>query len=136
MKIHRLKKKLNGKQKNPSVMKISRETRRSKQRKIANLQIVLSEYLPGQKLDFVMSQIRCALKKSKGRRWTFKDKSLALSLMHSSPKTYRMLQKIFDLPSVATLKLAMRIINVQPGFNEVILQALKNKLQENLIVPN
>ena len=100
----------------------------SQQKKIANLQILLSEFLSGQKLDFVMSQIRCAVTKARGRRWTYKDKAFALSLLHSSPKTYRLLRRIFDLPSVKTLKNAMKNIDVKSGFNDAILQALEKKL--------
>lgn len=129
MQVHRLKKRILRKYGNVSVRRtIERETKASQQRKIEHLQKLLSEFLSGQKLDFVMSQVRCALKKAKGRRWTYKDKALALSLLHSSPKTYRLLRRIFDLPSVATLKLAMKNIDVRPGFNDVILQALGKKL--------
>ncbi len=35
---------------------------------------------------------------------------------------------MFHLPSVATLKMAMRNINIQPGFSSEILTALEKKL--------
>ena len=60
------------------------------------------------KLEFVLSQIRF--------------------LLHASPKTYRLLQRVFDLPSVKTLRVAMRRVSVYPGFNQHILDALQKKL--------
>ena len=61
------------------------------------------------------------------------QKALALSLLHSSPRTYRMLQDVFKLPSVKTLSRVMEKINVYPGFNENIMKALRQKvaLQSN-----
>ena len=88
-------------------------------------------------------------------RWSVKDKALALSLYHSSPKTYRMLQKVitrifiifskliilhvviyliiiitlfiklFKLPSSSTLHRSMNNIVIYPGFSSHILNALK-----------
>ena len=87
-------------------------------------------------------------------RWSVKDKALALSLFHSSPKTYRMLQKViariciifsnliilhviyliiiftlfiklFKLPSTSTLHRSMKNIVIYPGFSSHILNALK-----------
>lgn len=55
---------------------------------------------------------RCSTWKGRGRRWSLSDKALALSLLHSSPKTYRLLQKVFALPSVQTLKALMRNVEV------------------------
>lgn len=107
---------------------LGRERKASMNRNIIHLQLQLSEYISGQKLDFIMSQIRSAIKKAKGHRWTYKDKAFALSLLHSSPKTYRLLQKVFHLPSVKTLKLAMNNIQVKPGFNDVILEAMQKKM--------
>ena len=66
--------------------------------------------------------------KNKGQRWTPKDKALALSLLHSSPKTYKLLQRIFKLPSVKTLSRCMQTIDVKPGFNTNILEGLKQKV--------
>ena len=79
-------------------------------------------------LHFVISQIRVGLRGPRGRRWTVADKTLALSLLHSSPKTYRLLRSIFTLPSVCTLRNIVRQVEVYPGFNEYILHALKLKI--------
>ena len=53
-----------------------------------------------------------------------RDKSLALSLLHFSPITYKLLQRLFKLPSVRTLSKAMQGISIYPGFDENIIQAL------------
>ena len=125
MKLRRLKKKFDA---GVDGVGVKQQSKASKEKKIAIVQDVLAQFMTGQRLNFVMSQVRSALRKTKGRRWTYKDKALALSLLHSSPKTYRLLQRVFDLPSVKTLKLAMNKIGVQPGFNEKILEALEKKV--------
>ena len=56
---------------------------------------------------------------------------MALSLMHSSPKTYRLLRRTFALPSVRTLRKVMNNIDIYPGFNAAILNALRLKLQSS-----
>ena len=104
-------------------------SRRALMKKIADLRVRLSEFLSGFQLEFVMSQLKCATKSAKGFRWTVKDKSFALSIYHSGPKTYRLLKKVFSLPSIATLKRVMRRVKVYPGFNDAILEALRMKTQ-------
>lgn len=96
--------------------------------KVEKLTQDLSDYLSGPVLDFVCCQIRVGKVKNKGQRWTPHDKTIALSLYHSSPKTYRLLQRIFRLPSVKTLRRCMQNINVYPGFNASVLEALKHKV--------
>lgn len=67
-------------------------------------------------------------RKKKGYRWSYEDKGLALSLFHASPKAYKLIHKLFILPSIATLKRTMSKIAVYAGFNINILEALKAKL--------
>ena len=64
----------------------------------------------------------------KGGLASYKDKDFALSLLHSSLKTYRLLQCVFDLLSVTILRKVVRNISVYSGFNNNILQALEKKL--------
>ena len=56
---------------------------------------------------------------------------MALSLMHSSPKTYRLLRRTFALPSIRTLRKVMNNIDIYPSFNAAILNALRLKLQSS-----
>lgn len=91
---------------------------------------LVSKFLEGPSLDFVATQIKMSVSSKFGRRWTAKDKATALSLYHSSPKTYRLLTKsrLFILPSLSTLKSAMREVEVYPGFSERLLQSFKIKV--------
>ena len=67
-------------------------------------------FISGSQLEFVMSQLRGATRKAKGVQWTSKDKALALLLLHFSPKTFRIMRKIFTMPSIQTLTRAMHVL--------------------------
>ena len=107
--------------------KISKKER--KKREFKKLYTELSKHLTGMALEFVVTQIRVGKKSPKGIRWTTSEKAFALSILHSSPKTYRMLRKIITLPSITTLRRAMQNIKIFPGFNENILSALEEKVK-------
>lgn len=89
----------------------------------------LYDFLPKSTASFVETQLRVADKHKHGRRWTDSDKVLAITLYHSSHKAYRLLKKVFTLPSVSLLKQTMRNVRVYPGFSNAILNALKLKIQ-------
>ena len=95
--------------------------------KLASLKVQLSEYVSGQSLEFVMSQLAMSQRVPRGRRWSSQQKAFSLSLLHSSPKTYKLLRKVFALPSPRILKKAMQAIQVYPGINTNILEALRIK---------
>ncbi|CAB3249249.1 unnamed protein product [Arctia plantaginis] len=67
--------------------------------------------------DFLLMQLKMADKKKKAMRYSTHEKLLSLSLMKESPKGYRLLQKIFNLPSNRTL-------------NENIFDLLKHKVRK------
>lgn len=48
---------------------------------------------------FFDSQLRNKNRKPKGRTFTFEDKADAIAIYKSSPKTYRLLSRMFVLPS-------------------------------------
>ena len=104
-----------------------KQTAASRAQDITDLQDKLRHYLSDAQFHFVLSQIRMGTRAARGRRWSVKDKCLALSLLHSSPKTYRLLRKIFALPTVSTLNKIVQCVEVYPGFNEYVLHALKLK---------
>lgn len=54
--------------------------------------------------NFTMCQLRIQKCKPKGRGFTVEDKILALSLYKQSAKGYRLLSRIFSLPSRKTLR--------------------------------
>ncbi len=101
--------------------------RASQKRKVAAIRTDLSKFLSGPSLEFVMSQVNMAHRCPRGRRWNAQQKAFALSLMHSSPKTYRLLRKVFALPSPRLLRRTIQAIQIYPGMNEYILEALRLK---------
>ena len=76
-----------------------------------------------------MSQLQLSGKPKYGNRYSNEDKAFALSLFHTSPKCYRLLKKLFCLPSVSTLKKCMQKISISPGFHPLIFEALKQKVE-------
>ena len=93
---------------------------------IEHLKNLSSKYLKAETYNFFCSQLdRSLIKKGK---WSSKDKSNALSIYHSSPKTYRLLQKQFTLPSIKTLNRTMKNIDIYPGFSKQVLDAFKIKV--------
>lgn len=122
LKVHRLKQKV--KKLEMGHMK----TTKNQAKRISEIGKSISSFVSGAKYEFIMSQIRNAQRKSAAKRWTIRDKSFALSLFHSSPKTYRLLRTTLDLPAPQTLRRVMRNVAVFPGFNMNILKALEKKL--------
>ncbi|KAK7465210.1 hypothetical protein BaRGS_00037614, partial [Batillaria attramentaria] len=88
----------------------------------------LAHFLPQECVTFISSQLREIEKKKRGRIWTETDKTTALSLFHTSPKAYRILGKIFILPSVSLLRKTMQKVAVHAGFSEKILKGLAVKI--------
>ncbi|RVE45426.1 hypothetical protein evm_009944 [Chilo suppressalis] len=72
-------------------------------------------------------QFREIQKKSKGRRFTLKEKITSLFLYKKSPKAYRLLRKILILPAPQTLEKLVRKAVITPGINEKVFHQLKNK---------
>lgn len=103
---------------------------RQKQRVPTKEQTIMSvsHHLTGQALDFVSTQIMLSKVNPKGRRYTSTDKALALSLYHSSPKTYQLLRKIFALPSKSTLTQALQCVDIYPGCSVKFMEAFKLKV--------
>ena len=86
------------------------------------------DYMPDPVLNFALCQLRVSRSKNKGQRWTVKDKAFSLSLCQSSPKTYRLLQKVFKLPFRRTLCRSTQKIRIYTGFRYHIPQALEWKV--------
>lgn len=78
----------------------------------------LSVYLPSDTILFIETQIRMSQRKKQGHRWAIKDKMLALSIFYHSRKAYRLLSKLFCLPSKSTLLRTLRKSNLSPGFSD------------------
>ena len=61
-----------------------------------------------------------------GKRWSITDKTLALSIFYHSRKAYRLLSKLFCLPSKSTLLRTLRKSNLSPG--DKVFDALRLKV--------
>ena len=64
----------------------------------AQLQTGLRRMLNETTYNFMLSQIRMQQKKPKGRRFTYRDKIFALSLLKQSGRAYKFLSRVFSLP--------------------------------------
>ncbi|RXN38322.1 Transposable element P transposase [Labeo rohita] len=71
-----------------------------------------------------MSQRKC-----QGYRWTTQDKAFFLSLWHASPKCYRLLCKVFSMPSVRTLQKTCQAVDFKTGFNTNILSTMRKAME-------
>ncbi|CAB3997363.1 transposable element P transposase isoform X1 [Paramuricea clavata] len=116
--IKKLKKKLNPKKRlNPK--------RKSKRER--TIDQALSQ-LPPNMANFIRDQISLHSKKSKGRRYSPEMKTIALSLYHASGKAYKILSKLFILPSKSSLKRFISNIPTTSGISEQILKAIQQKV--------
>ncbi|CAG9136660.1 unnamed protein product [Plutella xylostella] len=89
----------------------------------------LVEKLTPQAKTFLKMQVKLANKHIKRRRFTTEQKLLALSLQKQSPKGYKLLHKIFILPSRRTLRKFTHHISLAPGINENIFTQLKESVR-------
>lgn len=84
--------------------------------------------------NFFRSRVRNLKKKPIGRRFSFEDKVLALALFKQSGKGYKLLSKLFALPSWKTLTSLMNKVCLKPGINTSIYRHSKrtsSKLKAN-----
>ncbi len=85
------------------VKNLRQELKDAKSMKRKNMMKHLSEIFNQEQLAFFSMQLRNYGKKSKGRRYTPEEKSLALILYKHSPKNYKEMRKVFILPVKRTL---------------------------------
>ena len=89
----------------------------------------LKKYLPQDTVHFIERQIILQHSAKTGQRYAISDKMLALSVFYQSWKVYRLLSKLFALPSKRTLQKYMQNTNIMPGFNDGVFDALKLKVE-------
>lgn len=80
--------------------------------------------------NFISSQLRLQKRSKKGRRFNTDDKILALSVYKRGPKTYKLLRKIFALPSRKTLMQLLQRIPFDSGINEAVMESLKQAISK------
>ena len=56
-------------------------------------------------------------------------KFLTFSILHASPKAYRIFRKVFNMPSIKTLQRCMQKVQIHPGFPQALLDAFKWKVR-------
>ena len=110
--------------------------KKGKKRKIDQLISQLEQYLPGETVEFVKTQLVISKRSKYGYRWASSDKMLALSIFYHSRKAYKLLQRVFCLPSKRTLQRSLAKSNIAPGFNDNVFSALKVKLTVSQIKIN
>ena len=109
-------------------MNKSKTSKENASRKIETLMNELRQYLPEETVSFIQTQVKVSKKTGHQIRWPLKDKMLALSLYYHSKKAYKLLSKMFKLPSKSTLQRTLQRSNVYPGFSEKVFSALKIKV--------
>lgn len=87
--------------------------------------------MPSTSKILTLSQFRETKQRNRGRRFTLKEKIVALSILKHSPKGYRFLSKIFILPSRQTLLKLLNMADINPGINKNIIQQIR-KATENM----
>ena len=88
------------------------------------------EKLPKNLANFIKAQIKLHVIKKKGRRYSPELKSLAISIYHASGKAYRLLTKLFILPTKSSLR---RYISKMPtllGFSQGAINIIKSKVAD------
>lgn len=77
-----------------------------------------------------LSQIRTQQQRPKARRFSTDEKLLALTFLKASGKGYRLLSKIFTLPSKKTLTNLLSKLPFTPGINTKIFECLKTAVDK------
>lgn len=84
----------------------------------------------------MQSQLKNNTRKLAGRRWTIHDKVLALSIYKKSSSCYRLLRRLFCLPSVSSLKKVLNKIPLKCGINPQIIETIKEITKKRSIEDN
>lgn len=78
----------------------------------------------------ILSQLRNQKRKPKGYRFTTAEKILSLSLFKQSGRGYRLLSKMFALPSRKTIRAMLKKVPFEPGLNLHIMKHLKGTVEK------
>lgn len=75
----------------------------------------ISKYISPNFAILLHGQVRNFKKKVGARRWTSEDKILALRIYKRSPTCFRLLRRMFCLPTASTLKALLRKCQLKVG---------------------
>ncbi|XP_052746565.1 uncharacterized protein LOC128199712 isoform X2 [Bicyclus anynana] len=87
------------------------------------------DYLNKQAQKFLMMQLQVCRLKKHARRFSLDEKLLSLTLMKQSPKSYKLLENIFNLPTKRTLNRLSEKIEIEPGLNFKVFEFIRNKIK-------
>lgn len=90
-----------------------------------NVKELLDKNISGPFALLLQSQLKNTKRKLSGRRWSTDDKVMALSIYKRSTACYRLLRRLFSLPSEGTLKNLLNKIPMKCGINPQIFQTIK-----------
>ena len=115
-------------------VQLQREKKKKTLQKTKTLQLknalkCIAEYLQPDTVSFIESQVEMSKWCKSTYRLKMKDKMIALSIFFHSRKVYKILSKLFILPSKSTLFRDLKKMNMKPGFSESILEALQVKVK-------
>ena len=81
-------------------------------------------------LQFFESQLRMNNRVKKGKRWTVKDKLLALRIMYRSSQAFKILRGVFLLPARSTILMFLEksFGSLEPGLSNKVLPLLKMRV--------
>ncbi|CAG4958764.1 unnamed protein product [Colias eurytheme] len=81
-------------------------------------------------ITLLQSQLQNCPKKPKGRRYSLNQKIQALIIYKKSPACYRLLRRMFALPSQTVLNQLLNKIPLKPGINKHIFTSLEKMSQK------
>ncbi|XP_063529653.1 uncharacterized protein LOC134740927 [Cydia strobilella] len=87
------------------------------------------DLLNKQAQTFVLMQLKQCRNNKMARRFTMKEKLMALMLMKQSPKAYKLLETMFALPNKRTLHRLSEKICMKPGVNPQIFSHIRNTVK-------
>jgi len=117
-----------------ALCKLRKKYRAKKLEEVCQLEInplihSLSSSLNVDTSRFLSSIVRNSKHEPKGRRWSFKEKVLAVSILKCSPRSYAFLRSLFPLPSRRTLQSLLNTIQCGTGIYAHVFRVLKDSVQ-------
>ena len=118
-----------------ALCKLRKKYRAKKLEEVCQLEInplihSLSSSLNVDTSRFLSSIVRNSKHEPKGRRWSFKEKVLAVSILKCSPRSYAFLRSLFPLPSRRTLQSLLNTIQCGTGIYAHVFRVLKDSVQK------
>lgn len=104
-----------------------------------NVKSLVDKNISGPFALLLQSQLQNTLRKLTGWRWSIDDKVMALSIYKRSTGCFRLLRRLFCLPSEGTLKALLNKIPIKCGINGQIFETINGitsnrEQEENLCI--